>query len=94
MKYNELQIGRQKKPKRVGRGISAGGGKTAVDADAEPRRIGFEAAGGGLALRIEVVGFCRDDDRIGSAVDAGGHAVAFIGRKQAAPRLLRGLRGG
>jgi large subunit ribosomal protein L15 len=29
MKYNELQMDRQKKAKRVGRGISAGGGKTA-----------------------------------------------------------------
>src|SRR3954469_11857571 len=29
MKYNELQIERQKKSKRVGRGISAGRGKTA-----------------------------------------------------------------
>jgi large subunit ribosomal protein L15 len=29
MKYNELQLTRQKKPKRVGRGISAGRGKTA-----------------------------------------------------------------
>lgn len=29
MKYNELQVNRQKSPKRVGRGIAAGGGKTA-----------------------------------------------------------------
>jgi large subunit ribosomal protein L15 len=29
MKYNELQLKKQTKPKRVGRGISAGGGKTA-----------------------------------------------------------------
>lgn len=29
MKYNELQISRQKTARRVGRGISAGGGKTA-----------------------------------------------------------------
>lgn len=29
MKYNELNISRQKKPKRVGRGIAAGQGKTA-----------------------------------------------------------------
>jgi ribosomal protein L15, bacterial/organelle len=29
MKYNELQISANKKKKRVGRGISAGGGKTA-----------------------------------------------------------------
>ncbi len=29
MKYNELNISSQKSPKRVGRGIAAGGGKTA-----------------------------------------------------------------
>lgn len=29
MKYNELNLNRQKKPKRVGRGIAAGQGKTA-----------------------------------------------------------------
>jgi large subunit ribosomal protein L15 len=29
MKYNELQLGRDRKSKRLGRGISAGGGKTA-----------------------------------------------------------------
>jgi large subunit ribosomal protein L15 len=29
MKYNELIVGRQRKPKRVGRGIAAGQGKTA-----------------------------------------------------------------
>lgn len=29
MKYNELQVGSNKSKKRVGRGISAGGGKTA-----------------------------------------------------------------
>lgn len=29
MKFNELKLTRAKKPKRVGRGISAGGGKTA-----------------------------------------------------------------
>jgi large subunit ribosomal protein L15 len=58
MKYNELVIGRQKKAKRAGRGISAGRGKTAgrgtkgQGARKSPIRYGFEGGQNPLYARL------------------------------------------
>src|SRR5688572_28913683 len=54
---------------------------TAVDAGA--RRGGCRSGMAG----IKIVAFFGDDDRVGGAVEAGGHAIAFIGRKHASPGL-------
>lgn len=58
MKFNELTLGKQKDAKRVGRGISAGGGKTAgrgtkgQGARKSPTRAGFE--GGQMPLHMRL----------------------------------------
>lgn len=58
MKYNELTISRQKKTVRVGRGISAGGGKTAgrgtkgQGARKSTVRAGFEGGQMPLYMRL------------------------------------------
>ena len=58
MKYNQLQIKKQRTPNRVGRGISAGQGKTAgrgtkgQGARKSPGRAGFEGGQTPLSLRL------------------------------------------
>lgn len=58
MRYNELTISRQRKPARVGRGISAGGGKTAgrgtkgQGSRKSPVRAGFEGGQMPLYMRL------------------------------------------
>jgi large subunit ribosomal protein L15 len=58
MKYNELVIGRQKKARRAGRGISAGRGKTAgrgtkgQGSRKSPVRYGFEGGQNPLYARL------------------------------------------
>lgn len=58
MKYNELNATKQRPPKRVGRGISAGQGKTAgrgtkgQGARKSPVRAGFEGGQTPLAMRL------------------------------------------
>lgn len=58
MKYNELTVGRQRKTTRVGRGISAGKGKTAgrgtkgQGARKSPVRAGFEGGQTPIHMRL------------------------------------------
>jgi large subunit ribosomal protein L15 len=58
MKYNELVLPKQKKAKRVGRGISAGGGKTAgrgtkgQGARKSPNKAGFEGGQMPIYMRL------------------------------------------
>lgn len=58
MKYNELIAGRQRKPTRVGRGISAGKGKTAgrgtkgQGSRKSPVRAGFEGGQTPIHMRL------------------------------------------
>lgn len=58
MKYNELVLGRQSKPTRVGRGISGGRGKTAgrgtkgQGSRKSPTRQGFEGGQMPLYMRL------------------------------------------
>lgn len=58
MKYNELNASKQKLPKRVGRGISAGGGKTAgrgtkgQGARKSPGKAGFEGGQMPIYMRL------------------------------------------
>ncbi len=59
MKYNELQISKNKSPKRVGRGIAAGQGKTAgrgtkgqMSRTGSSKRPGFEGGQNPLMQRL------------------------------------------
>lgn len=62
MKFNELNVTKQRSTKRVGRGISAGQGKTAgrgtkgQGARKSPGRAGFEGGQTPLAMRLPKLG--------------------------------------
>ena len=66
MKYNDLNISSNKKPKRVGRGIAAGQGKTAGrgtkgqnSRTGGKRRPGFEGGQNPLTMRLPKLGGFR-----------------------------------
>jgi large subunit ribosomal protein L15 len=66
MKYNELQVEGKKSPKRVGRGIAAGQGKTAgrgtkgqMSRTGSKRRPGFEGGQNPLMQRLPKLGGFR-----------------------------------
>lgn len=77
MKYNELVLGRQKKARRAGRGISAGRGKTAgrgtkgQGARKSPVRYGFEGGQNPLYARLPKLRGFKSHRRIAENVYTG-----------------------